>query len=84
MDEPDRTHWNPSRKFPAATIGIMDATYLMTFGSLLNAYPSLFRIANKTDPIQIPSTITMATSTRAASFALCGFPAPNSFEILVL
>ena len=84
MEEPDKTHWNPSRKLPAATIGIIDATYLITFGSLLKAYPNLFRIANKTDPIIMPSTTTVAITTRTANFAPFGFPAPNSFEILVL
>ena len=65
-------------------MGIMDAAYAMIFGSLLKARPRTFRTDSKTVTTTIPSATAIPTMTYTASFATCGFPAPNSFETLIL
>lgn len=81
---PERTLWKLSRQWPKARIGNIEATKLTTSGSLLYANPHIFLISINTEPTSMLSKIAMLMTTRTASLANFGFPAPNSFDTLVL
>lgn len=71
-------------KLDKARTGIIEARYLTTSPSLVYIYPHTFLTATEIMATTSPCVTARNITTRTASCAARGLPAPNSFETLVL
>lgn len=71
-------------KVETARIGIISAIYVTTALSLLYTLPHWFLISIITTNNNIPSLKAMPNATLTAKLAPSAFPAPTSFDTLVL